>query len=197
MNLVQSAAAIERSALVKHLHDSSGNADHRTVCRNLLQNHASCRNPAVVADLEGAKNLGACSDQYVVAERRMALAGFLAGAAEGCALINHAVVADDGRFTDDDAGTVVDENAAADLCGRVDFDTGCEFRQLRDRTGEKRQVVAIEPVGAPVASEGVKPGIEQKDFKVAPCGRVNGTNPRDVRFQLIKHVVFHPFENMI
>ena len=52
----------------------------------------------------------------------MALAGVLAGAAQGHAVVDGAVVADLRRLAEDDAQAVVHEQALADLRAGVDLD---------------------------------------------------------------------------
>jgi hypothetical protein len=100
----------------------------------------------VVADFDVAEDFRAGADDYAVAERWVPLAGVLACAAEGDALVEEAVVADFGGLADDDAHAVVDEEAAADA-RRGGFDAG-QVReswlmmravyQLRRRSGARR-----------------------------------------------------------
>jgi hypothetical protein len=52
----------------------------------------------------------------------MAVASLFASAAEGDLMEKRYVVLDDGRFTDDDTRSVVDEDAFPDAGGRVDID---------------------------------------------------------------------------
>ncbi len=52
---------------------------------------------------------------------RMAVATFLAGAAESNAMQDRDVIADDGRFADHQAGRVIEEDALADARSRVDI----------------------------------------------------------------------------
>ena len=52
----------------------------------------------------------------------MALAGVLAGTAQGDAVVDRAVVTDLRRLTKDDAHAVVDKQLAADLRAGVDLD---------------------------------------------------------------------------
>ena len=66
----------------------------------------------------------------------MALAGLVAGTAERDALVEHAVVAHDGGFADDDAHGVVDKEVLANLRGRVNLDAGDVAGDLREHTGE-------------------------------------------------------------
>ena len=121
MNLVE---VVGRDALAVDLDDARLDTDDRGVRRHFLQNDRVCADAAVVAHGERAEYLRARRDQHVVADRRVALAGVVAGAAEGHAVVNRAVVPDFRGLTDDDAHAVVDEQAAADRRARVDFDAG-------------------------------------------------------------------------
>ena len=69
----------------------------------------------------------------------MALAVFLACAAEGHALVERYVVADDGGLADDDAHAVIDEKAAADFGAGMNLDSRDQPRRLRQRARQKRQ----------------------------------------------------------
>ena len=77
-----------------------------------------------VPDRDRAEQLRAGADRDVVLHRRVALAGGEARAAERDALVERDVVADRRRLPDHDARAVVDEQALADLGGRVDLDAG-------------------------------------------------------------------------
>ena len=72
----------------------------------------------------GPEDLGARADHHAAAERGMALALVPRRAAERDAVIERAIVADLGRFADDDAHAVVDEHPPADGGARVDLDAG-------------------------------------------------------------------------
>ena len=61
----------------------------------------------------------------------MALAGLIAGASKRDALVERAIIADDGGLTDDDTHGVVDEESAADLGAWVNFHTCHEASELR------------------------------------------------------------------
>ena len=102
----------------------------------------------------------------------MALADILAGAAEGDALVEQAVVADFRRRADDDAGPVVDDQPPSDFGRRVDLDAGEEFGELREEAGEKTQAVGIKPMGGAVEKGGVEAVVEQRHFQRAARRRV-------------------------
>ena len=77
-------------------HDhATGDADHRAVGRHVVDDHRAAADLAAVADGDVAEHRGADADDDAVLERRMALAGLLAGAAERDALVERHVVADD------------------------------------------------------------------------------------------------------
>ena len=77
-----------------------------------------------VPDRDRAEQLRAGTDRHVVLERRVALAGGEARAAERHALVERDVVADLGRLADHDAHAVVDEDATADGGAGMDLDAG-------------------------------------------------------------------------
>ena len=68
----------------------------------------------------------------------MALAHVLAGAAQGDAVVNQAVVPDLGGLADDKAHAVVDDQALADGGAGVDLDAGAAAAGLGDQAGQKQ-----------------------------------------------------------
>ena len=67
-----------------------------------------------MADLDIAENFRAGADHHAVADFRMAVPVFLAGAAERHVLQDRDVVLDHRGLADHEAGGVVEEDAAAD-----------------------------------------------------------------------------------
>ncbi len=65
-----------------------------------------------------AQYLGAGADHDVVADRGMPFTVFLAGAAQGHALVQRDIVAHDRGLADDHAHAVIDEEAPANLVRR-------------------------------------------------------------------------------
>ena len=76
----------------------------------------------------------------------MTFAVFVAGAAEGHALIEGDVVANDGGFSDDHARAVVDEHAAAEDGAGMDFDSGEEARALGEHPRDEAEFGSPEAV---------------------------------------------------
>ena len=100
---------------VAHTYHLGGYAHGGGVGRQILQDHAAGAYTDVVADVDGAQHLSTGAHQHVVAQRGVALAGILAGAAQRHAVVDGAVVADLGGFAEDDAHAVVDEQLVADF----------------------------------------------------------------------------------
>ena len=159
-------------ALTGDLDDARLDADDGGVGRDLLQNDGVRADAAVVADGERAEHLRTRRDQHVVADGRVALAGVLAGAAEGDAVVDGAVVADLGGLADDDAHAVVDEQALADLRTGVYLDAGHMPRKLRKRTREEKVLVLIEPVCLAVVKQSMEALIEEDDLERGARRRV-------------------------
>src|SRR5690606_7487335 len=62
-------------------------------------------------------------------------------------LINTHALADDGGFADNDAGAMVDEEAGADLCPRMDVDTRLRVRQFGRHARPQMRGLVVELMG--------------------------------------------------
>ena len=102
----------------------------------------------------------------------LTLAGVLASAAEGHAVVDGAVVADLRRLAEDDAHAVVDEQALADLRAGVDLDAGLVPAPLADPAGKEKVLVLEQPVGNAMIDQNVKARVKQDDLQHRACRRV-------------------------
>ena len=159
-------------ALTGDLDDARLDADNRGIRRNLLQYDSIRADTAVVTHLERSENLRAGRNEHVVANGRMTLAGVVTGTAERYTVVNRAVVANLSGFTDNDAHAVVNKQAFADLCARVDLNTGHMPRKLRQRTREEKVLVLIEPVCLAVVKQSMEALIEEDDLERGARRRV-------------------------
>ena len=141
---------------------------------NLAQNHRVGGDAGIVPHLEGTQHLGAGGDHHIIPQGGVALALILAGTAQGNPVVDEAVVPHLGGLADDDAHTVVDDEAAADLGPGVDLDARPEAAPLGDEAGQKFQVMTVEKMGDAVVNGGVYAGIEQENLQLAPGRRVAG-----------------------
>ena len=139
---------------------------------------------------------------YVVFDGRVAfgdVAGIGIGNADGAerdALIHLDAFADNGRFADDDAGSVIDEETLADLCAGVDVDAGAVVYVFAHHAGEDGDAALMEDVRESVDGEGTEAGIGQDDFggtfggRIAfVCGSQVGVKDAADRRQLLKEAV--------
>src|SRR4029450_5217131 len=118
------------------------NADDNGVRGNLAYDDRARADPAAVADLEGADDLGAGADNDVVAQGRMAFLALQARPAEGHALQQRDVLTDLGGLADDDPHAVIDEEAGAELRGWMDLDARDEPRDVRQEARRDRPAPA-------------------------------------------------------
>lgn len=88
----------------------------------------------------------------------MALAGILAGAAQGNAVVDGAVITDFCRFAEHDAHTVVNEQPVADLGTGVDLDAGQVAGQLADEARQEETLVTVQKCAILCVTSTWKPG---------------------------------------
>src|SRR6478752_2181373 len=147
-------------------------ADGSGVRWHVFQHDRPSANASAVADGDRAEHLGPNTDDDVVAERWMALAALLAGAAERDALVEGDVITDDCGFADYDAHAVVDEKAAPDRGAGMNFDPGQEAGKMRKHPRKRGMTAAPEPVGEAVGKYRVKTRVGEQNLDRSPCCRV-------------------------
>ena len=141
------------------------NSDDRAVGRDVAHDDSASANLDIVAKRDVAKDRRAHAHYDVVAKRRVALAALLAGSSEGHALVELAIIANDGRLPHDDAHAVVDNEAAADGRSRVDFHAEAVATPGGKRAREEFVPVSPQPVLAPIRPDGTHAGrIEQDGY---------------------------------
>ena len=102
----------------------------------------------------------------------MALAGILAGAAQGHTVVDRAVVADFRRFAKDDAHAVVDKELAADFGAGVNFNAGQVACQLADEPRQKKTLMVVQKMCNLVRDQHMKAGIQDNDLRHIARGGV-------------------------
>jgi len=167
---------------------AAGDAYDRRVGGDGVDDYGAGADFYVVADLDVAEDFCAGADHHTVADGGVAFAGFLAGAAQGDALVEEDVVAEFGGFADDDAHAVVDEEAAADGGAGVDFDASEHAGELADRAGQGSPACAVQSMGEAMQKDCVEARITQHDLEYAARGRVAAedgfnlfTNPQHLK----------------
>ena len=105
--------------------------DSRTVVGHVLHHNGVASDAYVVTNMDIAQNLGTRSHGDIVAKRGVALAALVARASQGDALVQDAVVADNGRLAYHDAHGMIDEETPPKLSGGMNLDAGEKPRDLR------------------------------------------------------------------
>jgi len=123
----------------------------------------------------------------VVADGRVALSFVFAGSTQRDVLVDEHVVADLGGLANDNAHTVVDKNATADLGAGVDVNAGQGAINLRQKASGKIEAGAIHTVRKTVEQYGMKAGVAEDDFEDALSGRVFLENGIDLLPDGTKH----------
>src|ERR1700742_4071713 len=152
--------------------DLTGNPDHHSAGGHFLDHDGVGADPAVVANLDRAENLGSGADDHPVADRRMPFAGIPAAAAERDAVIDHYVFAHFRRFPDHYAGRVVNEQAGAEGRARVDVYSGQNAGQFREGPRGHPCAAIPEPVADAMAPDRVHTRVSEDHLQRARVGRI-------------------------
>ena len=115
------------------------------------------------------------------------------GAPQGHSLVQGNIVADDGSFSDDDAGTMIDEKSFPDLGTGMDLDAGQEPGQGGNETGRDEPGLLIKEMGNPIGPDGMEPRIAKQDFQSILYGRIPLFDDADIIAHGCKHTSFLPF----
>ena len=154
------------------IHEMSRNTDDGGTGRHTLQHHRVRPDPCAVTDRYRSQHLRAGTDHDPVAQCRMALALLPARATQRDAVIERAVIADDGGFSDHHAHAVIDEEAVPDLRPGVNLDTGPPARKRRDHSSRPAQTLVPQPVREPVHQHGMHTRIGRHDLPERLRGRI-------------------------
>ena len=147
-------------------------ADGSAACRHFLDHDRVRANTRALAHRERAQHLGPGADDHVIFERGMTLAGVPARPTERHALVDRAIVADDGGLADSHAKAVVDEESPADTRAGMDLDPRDPARKMRDHARQPFKAAVPAAVRQPVPPDGMQPRIGEYDFPYAPGGRI-------------------------
>ena len=166
----------------------AGDAHDRAVRRDVAYDHGAAAHLDVVAERDVAQHGGAHAHDHAVAQRWVALAALLARAAERDALVELAVVANDGGLSHDDAHAVVDDEAPADRGAGMNLDTEAVAAPRGERAGNERVAVRPPPVLAAVRPDGAHAGRVEKDGDRRGGCRVVCPERLDVLTDSVEHV---------
>jgi hypothetical protein len=110
--------------------DAAGYTDNGCTCRHRMHDDGPRADFHIIAQRDTAENRSSRTHYHSIAERWMAFPAHVPGAAQSYALVQEHIVADFRRFTDNNAKTMINEEAFTDHCAGVDFDAGEKTRKL-------------------------------------------------------------------
>lgn len=151
-------------------HNNGRDSGDGGVWRDVTEDHAAGSDFRVASDFHPAENFRARADEDSGADDGMAIARFLAGAAEGNLVEDGDIILDDGGLTDDEGSGVIKEDAAADFRSRVDIG-GKHFRgDALEVEGEPTAPLIPEAVADTVGAEGHESFVKKERLKRGEAG---------------------------
>lgn len=160
--------------------DPSGNTNDGRVRWNGFEDDGAGPDFCAFTDGKRTEDFGPAGDDDVVADGRMAFSFFFTGTAEGYALIEGYVVADDRRLADDNSHTMVDKKSFTDLSTGMNFDSRKEAGDGGNNSGRDEPLAAVKEVSQAVSPNGMKAGITEQDFERVFGRRVAVLNDANV-----------------
>ena len=153
-------------------HDPGGNTGHSLAGRHIFQHDRTGGDPAAMADLDIAQHLGPCTDQNAIADFRMAVFLFLAGATQRDRMQHRHIVPDHGGFTDHDRMGVVNHDPAPDLGRRMNVDSENLRNAHLHEIGQIAFAMLPQPMPDPIGLHRLIP-LEKQDWLQEPvAGRI-------------------------
>ena len=149
-----------------------GNPDGGGVGWDVPQHDAARADLGALADLDVAENLRPGGNQHAGPDLRVAVAALLPGSPERHLLEQGDFVFDHGGFSDDDAGSVVEEHALADARGRMDVDAQHLGAPVLEELGQPPPPRGPEHVGNAVGLEGMEPLEVEQRLRKPLAGRI-------------------------
>jgi hypothetical protein len=147
-------------------------ADGRRKGRYIAEDNSASPDFRAVADRNGAKDFRAHPDHDIVAQRWVTFPSLFAGPTQCHALIKRAIVSNDRSLADYDAHSVIDEQSSSNLCPWMNFDSGQESTDMRQKTGRQEETSSPERRRDSVKDQGMQARIGEEDFNCCPSCRV-------------------------
>ena len=118
------------------------NANNRGVGWNIRQHHRSSTYARILSDCDVAENVGVISNKNSIADGWMALAMAFSRSAKGDSLVDCYIASDNGGFSDDHSGCMVDKQAVSKERAWMNIDAGIETSDLGKNARNEAQFCA-------------------------------------------------------
>ena len=134
----------QRGLVVASFEYTRRDADGRRVRRDIFDDHGIGTDLGVLPDRNVAQDFGACADDDIVPQGRVAFAFADAYTSQCDLLVDDDIVPDDGCFADDHADAMVNKDPSPQGGRRVYVDRGEKEPDGRDETRQESQASVIE-----------------------------------------------------
>ena len=168
-------------------------AYHSGIGRDFFQHYAASTDLGSFSHRKRTQDFGTAGHHHIVSDGGVPLPFFFSGAAQGHSLVKGNIIADDGGFPDDNAGTMIDEESFPDLSTGMDLDTSQEPGQSGNEPSRDEPGSLIKEMGNPIGPDGVESGIAKQDFQGILYGRIPLFDDSDIIAHGCKHKSFLPF----
>ena len=102
-------------------------------------------------------------------------------------MIEENIVAQFGRFADDYAHSVINEQPFADLGPGMNLNTSQKSCKLRDQPRGNKPAQSVQTMRDPMQHHCMQAGVAEKHLKCVLCGRIFALDGADVLPQRCKH----------
>ena len=137
-----------------------------------LRHHSIRTDARITADCDVAEHFRTRTDNHPITDGGVALHRLQRGTAERDTLVDRDVVTHNCGFTDHHTTAVVDEDAAADLRTRMDFDLRPVPGDLRQIAGEEVELPLVQRMRDAMCPQGVESRVQQHHLECAACSRI-------------------------
>ena len=176
---------IRRRRLNRPADRFGGNADHGNRRRHVGNDHAARTDFGVGTDADVAQYRSVRAYHHAVADFRMAVAAFLARAAERYAVQDGNIVAQHGGFAGDETGGVVEHQPMTETGGGVNIDAEHFRHTVLQEIRQRFAAVLVKPVVDAVRLNGVETFEIQERQRIFVAGGVAFVNGFQVGFDAV------------
>ena len=136
-----------RHVVVRMADFNGGDACERRMWRNVAEHDSAGTNLGAITDVDVAEQLRMGTEHHTVPDFRVTVADFVTGTAERHAVQETHVVADDGRFADDNICRMVDQQPVADYGRRMDVHAKLAADDALEHLGREVAAFFIKDMG--------------------------------------------------
>jgi hypothetical protein len=154
------------------LNHSAGDANDGSVWVHIPDDHRIGAYAHVVAQGNGAKDLGSGANQDTIAQGGMALALVPTGASQRDSVVKRDIVADFRRLANNHSCSMIDEEATADGCSGMNVDIAPKPGEKSQQARQVMKSATPQAVAQTVHENGMHAGVSGQYFKTGAGRRI-------------------------